>query len=159
MKRMLSGLLAALGIFTVVTGCFGLYTLATLAAARSTGAYPSAEAGMLANAERYYSNDRQVKILYAGTNSFDGSKPHIWYVIAEIHASARANGSKLGKNNCDAPGSFFLQTRDGNWVHVSEGAFPTLLGFWMEVFGLAGEGQSTPSTNWAPGQPARFCLQ
>jgi hypothetical protein len=43
------------------------------------------------------------------------------------------------------------------WVHVPEGAFPEFIGFWMEVFGWAGEGQSTPSTNWAPDQPGRFC--
>ena len=57
----------------------------------------------------------QVKILYAGTNSFDGSDPHIWYVIAEVRASARSDGSELGHNGCDAPGSFFLQLKDGSW--------------------------------------------
>lgn len=73
---------------------------------------------MIARAEKYYMHDLQVKILYAGTNSFDGSDPHIWYVIAEVRASARSDGSELGHNGCDAPGSFFLQLKDGNWVHV-----------------------------------------
>ena len=111
---------------------------------------------MIARAEQNYTADRQVKILYAGTNSFDGTKPHVWYVIAEIRASARADDSALGHNSCDAPGSFFLQTKEG-WVHVPEGAFPGFMGFWMEMFGWAGEGQATPSTNWAPDQPSRFC--
>ena len=103
-----------------------------------------------------YTADRQVKILYAGTNSFDGSKPHIWYVIAQVRASARADGSALGKNGCDGPGLFFLQTKEG-WVHMPEGAFPGFIGFWMKVFGMAGPGQSTPSTDWAPDQPSKFC--
>ena len=103
-----------------------------------------------------YTADRKVKILYAGTNSFDGSQPHIWYVIAQVRASARADGSALGKNGCDAPGLFFLQTKEG-WVFVPEGAFPGFIGFWMKTFGMAGPGQATPSTDWAPDQPAKFC--
>jgi hypothetical protein len=51
---------------------------------------------------------------------------------------------------------FFLQTKEG-WVHMPEGAFPGFIGFWMKVFGMAGPGQSEPSTDWAPGQPAKFC--
>lgn len=134
----------------------GLYTAAQLASARAKGVYATAEQGMLARAEKYYSADRDVKILYAGTNSFDGSQPHIWYVIAEIRASSRADGSSLGPSSCDEPGSFFIHTREG-WVYIPEGAFPGFIGFWMDVFGWAGEGQSTPSTDRAPDQPARFC--
>ena len=134
-----------------------IYTAVQLNIARAKGVYLSPEQGMIAQAEKYYSADRKIKIVYAGTNSFDGSEPFVWYVIAEIHASARADGSELGHNGCDAPGNFFLQTKDGNWVFVPEQAFPGFMGFWMEVFGWAGEGQATPSTNWTPDQPARFC--
>jgi hypothetical protein len=133
-----------------------IYTAVQLNIARARGVYSSPEQGMIAHAEQYYTADRRVKILHAGTNSFDGTKPHVWYVIAEIRASARADGSALGHNGCDAPGSFFLQTKEG-WVYIPEGAFPGFIGFWMDVFGWAGEGQSTPSTNWAPDQPSRFC--
>lgn len=134
-----------------------VYTAVQLNVARARGAYSSPEAGMIARTDKHYAADREIKIIYAGTNSFDGSKPYIWYVIAEVHASARADGSALGHNGCDAPGNFFLQTKDGSWVFVPEGAFPGFMGFWMDVFGWAGEGQATPSTNWAPDQPARFC--
>jgi len=159
MQKILRLLLLALVFVTLVISCSGRYTQRQLGLARSRGVYASAEAGMLARAEKYYTADRQVKILYAGTNSFDGSQPHIWYVIAEIRASARADGSALGYNGCDSPGSFFLQTKDGSWVFVPEGAFPGFMGFWMKVFGWAGEGQATPSTNWAPDQPSRFCRE
>lgn len=140
----------------VLTFSGWIYTTTRLETARSEGIYPSAEAAMLARLDRAYLGVSSVDILYAGPNSFDGSQPHIWYVIAEVHASRRAGGEALGANGCDAPGSFFLETTDG-WVHVPEGAFPEIVGFWMNVFGLAGPGQSTPSTDWAPSQPHRFC--
>ena len=156
MRKIVIALVLALGALTTLVASSWLHTTVQLAHARAQGIYDSAEEGMIAQAEKNYSPDRQVKILYAGTNSFDGSHPHVWYVIAEVHASARADGSELGYNGCDAPGLFFLDTKDG-WVTVPEGAFPGLMGFWMEVFDMAGPGQSTPSTNWAPDQPSRFC--
>jgi hypothetical protein len=154
--RIVRWMLALLGLSLICVASSWIYTAVQLNIARAGGVYSTPEKGMIARAEQHYTADRQVKILHAGTNSFDGTKPHVWYVIAEIHASARADGSALGHNGCDAPGSFFLQTKQG-WVYVPEGAFPGFIGFWMEVFGWAGEGQSTPSTNWAPDQPSRFC--
>ena len=154
--RIVRWMLVLLGFSFICVASSWIYTAMQLNIARAKGVYSTPEAGMIARAEQYYTADRQVKILHAGTNSFDGTKPHVWYVIAEIRASARADGSALGHNGCDAPGSFFLQTKEG-WVYVPEGAFPGFIGFWMDVFGWAGEGQSTPSTNWAPDQPSRFC--
>jgi hypothetical protein len=154
--RIFRWVLVLLGFSLICVASSWIYTAVQLNIAQANGVYSSPEQGMIARVEQYYTADRQVKILHAGTNSFDGTKPHIWYVIAEIRASARADGSALGHNGCDAPGSFFLQTKEG-WVYVPEGAFPGFIGFWMDVFGWAGEGQSTPSTNWAPDQPSRFC--
>jgi hypothetical protein len=149
-------LLILLGILAAIIPFAWIYTSVQLASARSKGLYSSPEQGMQAIIAKGYTADRKVKILYAGTNSFDGSQPHIWYVIAQVRASTRADGSALGKTGCDAPGLFFLQTKEG-WVFVPEGAFPGFIGFWMNAFGMAGPGQSTPSTNWAPDQPAKFC--
>ncbi len=148
--------LIALGIVVSFVVFSWIYTTVQLKNARAKGVYTTPEQGMQALAEKYYAADREVKIVYAGTNSFDGSNPHVWYVIAEVRATARADGSELGSNGCDAPGSFFLQTREG-WVHVPEGAFPTYMGFWMKVFDWAGEGNPTPSVNWAPDQNPQFC--
>jgi hypothetical protein len=156
MKKAFRWLLIVLGVGVVVVILSWAYTTAQLAHARSKGVYPSAEQGMLALVGQSYPPDRDVKILYAGTNSLDGSKPHVWYVIAEVHASLRADGSELGSNGCDAPGSFFLQTKEGR-VHVPESAFPGFIGTWMEVFDLAGPGQAEPSTTWADDQPNVFC--
>jgi len=139
----------------VVLASWG-YTSVQLSLARSRGVYPTAEEGMLALVDTGYVGITHVDILYAGPDSFVGSQPHVWYVIAEVRASRRADGSAMGYHGCDAPGSFFIQSREG-WVHVPEGAFPEFIGLWMEVFGLAGRGESAPSTDWAPSQPERFC--
>ena len=56
----------------------------------------------------------------------------------------------------DAPGSYFLQTKEG-WVHAPEGTLPGFVGFWMDVFGMAGPGEDSPSVDWSPSQPTRFC--
>lgn len=132
------------------------YTSSKVAHALSTGVFPTAEEGMRQLLKESYTGITRINILYAGPNSPDGSQPHVWYVIAEIRAAMRADGSKMGKNECDAPGTFFIQTHEG-WFRVSEGAFPELLGHWMSDFGLAGPGQSTPSIDQiGPGQ-TKFC--
>lgn len=132
------------------------FTVVQLGLARAQGLYKTGEIGMHALIDRAYSADRQVKILYAGINSFDGSQTYVWYVIAEVRAAARADGTGLSAKGCDAPGSYFLETK-GGWVHIPEGAMPGFVGFWMGVLNLAGPGQSEPSTPWAPDQPRRFC--
>jgi hypothetical protein len=154
--KVIRRLLLALGIILACIALSWVYTTVQLNIARSKGLYASAEQGMLAVIDDHYPPDRSAKILYAGTNSFQGRQPHIWYVIAEVRAASRADGSELGHNGCDAPGLFFLQTKDG-WVFVPEGAFPGFMGFWMKVFDLAGPGQSTPSIEWSPDQNPRFC--
>jgi hypothetical protein len=133
------------------------YTRSQLSRAEARGIYDSPEEGMRSRIEAYYAGIEHIDILYAGTNSFDGSQPHVWYVIAEVHAASRADSSSLGPRDCDAPGHFFLQTKKG-WVFVPEGAFPRIVGFWMNLYDMAGPGRSTPSTDWTPDQPARFCL-
>jgi hypothetical protein len=144
------------GIVIVCVALSWVYTSAQLSIARSKGVYETPELGMRALVDKDYAPDRQVKILYAGTNSFDGSRPYIWYVIAEVHASARADGSSLSEDGCDGPGSFFLETKDG-WVHVPEHVFPGFIGFWMGAFDMAGPGQAEPSITRAPEQPEHFC--
>jgi hypothetical protein len=148
----------------IILGCLAAYVLCswgytawTLASARRAGVYPSAEAGMLAVAEKYYAPDRRVKIFYAGPNEAHGQAPYVWFVTAEVRSSAYADGSPVGHNGCDAPGTFFVQLKDGNWVNVPEGFFTTFMLSWLETFDLVGEGQSTPSTDLIQNRPTRFC--
>jgi hypothetical protein len=81
--------LIGLGILIVIVVFSWGYTSIQLSAARSKGVYASPEQGMLAMADRYYTADKTVKIVYAGTNSFDGSNPHVWYVIAEANGLSK----------------------------------------------------------------------
>lgn len=149
-------LLILVGIAVGYVALSWLFTTVVVSRARADDMYPSAEAGMLALMDKYYPPDHEVKIYYAGPNDDYGKKPFVWYVIAEVHASARADGSAMGQNGCDAPGTFFVQLKDGNWVHIPEGFYTTFMTSWLETFDLAGEGQATPSTDLLSG-PTRFC--
>ena len=133
------------------------YTITALRWARMQGTYASAEDGMLAIIGRSYVKPDAVQIIYAGTNSFDGSDPNVWYVIACVWGGTRADGSPVGsqKHAYDQPGTFFLATKDG-WVFVPEGLFPEVLGFWMRIYGLAGQGSATPTHDWGS-TPNRGC--
>lgn len=132
------------------------YATFQVQAASAKGIYDSPEQGMRAILGQYYAADQEVKILYAGPNSKNGGSPQVWYVIAEVRATARADGTALGGEGCEAPGSFFLQTQAG-WVHISEATMPGFINFWLKVFGMAGPGQATPSTDWGEHPPEQFC--
>ena len=147
-------------VFLTSVGMFLLsswvYTTIQLRIARTEGVFASAEDGMRTLVARGYVQPDDVEIVYAGTNSFDGSSPHVWYVIACVWGGHRADGSSVGAHThgYDAPGSFFLNTKEG-WVHVSEGAFPIIVGFWMRVYGLAGPGSTQPTHDWGSSPLAR----
>jgi hypothetical protein len=123
-----------------------VYVNVTLRVAQAYGVYSSPEEGMLARIDQNYAYPYEAEIAYEGTNSFDGSNPHVQYVIACVWGDRRRDGSPVGseRHAYDQPGSFFLHTKNG-WVHMPEGAFPTLIGFWMKVYGLAGPSSSQPS--------------
>jgi hypothetical protein len=134
-----------------------IYTTSQLNAAQEAGVFSSAEEGMRDHIAKGYIKPDDYQIIYAGTNSFDGSSPHVWYVIACVWGGYRADGSPTGskRHNWDQPGSFFLNTKRG-WVYMSEGAFPGFIGFWMKVFDLAGSGSSQPTHDWGS-SPQRDC--
>jgi hypothetical protein len=155
-KRLVSGAVIALALLTLMLLFAWKYTHVVIANARAQGEYASAEEGMLALMDESYSPDHTVKIYSAGPDAHDGRNPYVWYVIAEVRASSRADGSQLGHNGCDAPGTFFVQLKDGKWVHVPEGLFILFVPSWLDRFGFAGKGQSTPTTDLIEG-PMRFC--
>jgi len=88
------------------------------------------------------------QIEQAATNSFDGSDPHIWYVIFTVHAQNRIPcdpenpGPPLHRGTSESGGSFYLHTKDG-WVWMPEGRFPEFIGHWMKKLDLAGPGDPT----------------
>ena len=149
--RQFAGLAGLVLIFlTIVVVSSWLYATTVLRFAEKAGVYASAEDGMRALITRGYVNPDDSQIIYAGTNSFDGSDPHVWYVIACVWGGHRVDGAATGaggRHGYDQPGTFFLETKKG-WVWISEGTFPVYLGFWMNVFGMAGPGSPVPSTDW-----------
>lgn len=119
-------------LILVVT--FWIYTAVQLKIARSEGVYPTPEDGMHMRVTESWVDIEKVEIVYVGTNSFDGSSPHVWYVIADVRAASRGDGKPVHPRGYDSAGSFFLRVQDG-WVHVPEGRFPELVGLGMQLFG------------------------
>jgi hypothetical protein len=153
-------------ILVVVSACIGLFVVFKLAGwgyanwqvrrAIAQGVYPTAEEAMHHLIAENYRDVRRAEILYAGPNELDGSSPHVWYVVAEVHAARYADGSEVGHNGCDAPGTFIFQTQRG-WFEAPEGLLTFFLGQWMEEYGLAGAGQATASIDTFQGHPAKMC--
>ncbi len=113
-----------------------LYTTINLEIAKIEGVYATPEDGMRVRVMRSWIDVERVEIVYAGTNSFDGSNPDVWFVTARVWAARRGDGKAISGRGYDSAGSFFLRTQDG-WVHVSEGKFPQFIGYGMRFFGIS----------------------
>jgi hypothetical protein len=125
-----------------------MYTIAALNWARSDGVFATPQDGAIFNANRGYCGVERVEIDQNSANSFDGSNPHIWYVIYTVYAKTRAPcdslhpGAPLDHQTYERGGQFYLNVKDG-WVMMPEGMFPEFIGFWMKVLNLAGSGDPT----------------
>ena len=134
--------IGALGAFLLT-----MYTFSALRRARNLGVYETPQEGTIARANLYYCDVEKVDIQHASTNSFDGSKPHIWYVMYRVYAKnhapcdAEKPGSALYHGTYENAGNFWLNVKQG-WVFMPEGKFPGVIGFWMKVIGLAGPGDA-----------------
>jgi len=106
------------------------------------GVHETPEEGMRALAEKSWIDVEKIDIEYAGPNSFDGSNPHVWFVVVKVWAAQRADGKPIGSHGYGGAGCFFLHTKEG-WVHVPEGAFPEFVGFGMKLFGLSPTAESS----------------
>jgi hypothetical protein len=159
MKKYVRWLWPILGVFACFTAYVALprlYIRNELNRARAEGEYASPEEGLYALADRKYAPDHEVRVFLAGPNEPYGQKPYVWYVVAEVRASTYADGSEVGHNGCDNPGMFFIQLKDGKWVHVPEGILTMFMLEWLEPMDLVGEGETTPSTELLNG-PTQFC--
>lgn len=141
MKKPLSWVVLS-SLIVTVSGLGGLfllwmYTTIRVESAKAQGIYPSPKEGMLALIQHGYQGIQKVEIDHAGTNSFNGSNPHIWFVTAKVWAVTRSDGTPLHAKGYDWPGSYFLRVENG-WVHMPEGAFPEMIGFGMKIFKIYG---------------------
>ena len=135
-KTILLLCLAVMAYAILIPACAYGYTIFQLGLGRLEGVYPSPEEGMRTRLEDSYIGIQRIEIDHAGPNAFDGSNPHIWFVVARVLAEQRRDGSRLPPTG-DYPGSFYLKVHDG-WIHRPEGSFPGLIGFFMKVFHLEG---------------------
>ncbi len=124
------------------------YTITSLNWARSQGVFDTPQEGVISRANREYCGLENVEIEQAATNSFDGSDPHIWYVVFTVYAQNHIPcdpenpGPALHHQTYESGGSFYLNTLEG-WVWMPEGRFPEFIGYWMKKLNLAGPGDST----------------
>ena len=107
---------------------------------KSFGTFPSPTAAMETEIREGWVGIQEAWIRDAGPGTALDGGPHVWFVTACVWAESRADGSPVGSStdDFDFPGGYFLETQDG-WVPMSEGSAP-FVGFWMKVFGLAGNG-------------------
>ena len=137
-----------LGVILISSASLALYPLAALNWARTQGVFETPQLGVISNANRWYCGVEKVEIEQAETNSFDGSDPHVWYVIYAVYARNHSPcdpthpGAPLYHQTYERGGNFYLDMKDG-WVFMPEGLFPTFIGQWMKVFGIAGPGDPT----------------
>jgi hypothetical protein len=118
------------------------FTTSQLNAARSFGVFPSPSEGMLTLVQSGYVGIQEARIVHAQQETFPlGGGSHVWFVIACVWADSRVGGSPVGSptHDFDYPGSYFVDTHEG-WVLMPETSSPLFVGFWMRIFGLAGEG-------------------
>ena len=126
----------------VVAGALGpsvlrAYAIGRIESAKQEGIYADPADGMRDLIRQSYRDTERIEIVSAGTNSFDGRQPHVWFVTARVYGGVRGDGKAIPAGEYDFPGSFFLHIDDG-WVHLPEGAFPRLVGRAMERFELYG---------------------
>ena len=137
------------------------YAIASLNWARSQGVYDTPQEGVLSRATQQYCGLEKVEIEQAATNSFDGSDPHIWYVIFTVYAQNHVPcdpenpGPALHNQTYESGGSYYLHTKEG-WVWMPEGRFPEFIGHWMTQLDLAGPGDPTHVPRDPVGQKFRF---
>jgi len=127
--------LAVAQLVSVLLVTTWLHTTINLQIAKREGVYASPEDGMRVLVTESWLDVERVEIQYAGTNSFDGSNPHVWFVVARVWAASRGDGKPVHGRGYDSAGSYFLRVKDG-WVHVREGRFPEFIGFGMRLFGI-----------------------
>jgi hypothetical protein len=136
--RIIVGVFAAVLCFTIWSWYFTTSRLKSNA--RSFGIYPSPNEAMMAQVRDGWVGIQEAWIRDAEPDTALGGGPHVWFITACVWAESRADGSAVGSptHDFDFPGGYFLETKEG-WVPMSEGS-ARFTGFWMKVFGLAGDG-------------------
>jgi len=115
--------------------CIWIYTTSQLALAKNEGIYATVEEAVIArNKDWGEAEVIRLENVHAGPNSRDGIQPHVWFGGAKVYLDRVPQG---GNHSEYSTGSYYIHVKEG-WVHVPEGAFPTFIGWVMDVYGLEG---------------------
>ena len=158
-SKLLRVVLIIVGAFAVVLG-FTIwswyFTTSRLnSSAQSFGFFPSPTEAMMTEIRDGYVGIQEAWIRDAGQETAPlGGGPHVWFVTACIWAESRVDGSVVGSptHDFDFPGSYYVNTHEG-WVLMPETSLPLFVGFWMKVFGLAGDDGSGQIIHEPPSKP------
>jgi hypothetical protein len=120
-----------------LVGTWG-YAVGQISLAKSRGIYLSPEEAVLARLTEGWGGATVIAIenLQVSPNDPDGSLPHVWFGGGDVYLDRIPEG---GRRDHYAAGSFYVRIRDG-WVYMPEGAFPTYVGWLMELYKLEGVG-------------------
>lgn len=137
--------LFAICIIVAITGVVfwsWSYTTSRIKSARSIGVFSSPSEGMRSLVDSGWTGVEEARIVRAVPETALGHSSHLWFVIACVWAESRVDGSAVGSSthDYDYPGSYFVDTKEG-WILMPESSRPLFVGFWMKVFGLAGDGE------------------
>lgn len=136
-------LLALLLLVPLFLGGPWAYAVARLEMAKREGIYATPEAAVLARAAAIEGVEvESLQMMYNGPNDHDGELPHVWFGGANV--TYDRPHPYTGRRTLSM-GSFYIRVEEG-WVHVPEGAFPTLIGRLMEIYHLEGVGTGAPTT-------------
>ena len=127
------GLVALVPMFFL---CIWLYATSQLVLAKNEGIYATPEEAVIARISQDKGEAKVVRLegVHASPNRKDGSQPHVWFGGATVYLDRVPQGWDRTQYSA---GSYFIHVKEG-WVHVSEGAFPEIIGWVMEFYGLEG---------------------
>jgi hypothetical protein len=119
--------------FLFIIGTWG-YALGQIELAKERGIYQSAEEAVMARVSTGWGSATVIAIenLHVGPNDPNGSLPHVWFGGADVYLDRIPEG---GWRDHYAAGSFYVRIKDG-WVYMPEGAFPTYVGWIMQLYNL-----------------------
>jgi len=157
-SKLLRVVLIIVGAFAVVLG-FTIwswyFTTSRLnSSAQSFGFFPSPTEAMMTEIRDGWVGIQEAWIRDAEPETALGGGPHVCFVIACVWAESRVDGSAVGSptHDFDFPGSYYVNTHEG-WVLMPEASLPLFVGFWMKVFGLAGDDGGGQIIHEPPSKP------
>lgn len=138
-RMLLLGLLVLIPLLFVAPWA---YAVTRLEMAKREGVYASPEEAVRMRAEAVDGVQvERIHGLHAGPNYRDGRLPHVWFAGGGVTYDRPHPAT--GRRTLSM-GSFYVRVEEG-WVHVPEGAFPTLIGRLMEIYHLEGVGTGAPA--------------